>query len=57
MTQCSRNGLPVNTEWPVIFIPGPKCGSNLVAFHISSFWTNIWLPEIKESESQIDSRS
>ena len=42
-----RSGLPVNTEWLVIFIPGPKCGLNLVDFHL--YWTSIWLPEIKES--------
>ena len=26
----------MNTEWLVIFIPGPHCGLNLVAFHIYS---------------------
>ena len=37
----------MNTEWLVVFIPGPKCGLNLVAFRIYS-WASIWLPEIKE---------
>ena len=37
-----KDGLPVITEWLVIFIPGPKSGLNLVAFHIYS-WTSIWI--------------
>ena len=36
----------MNTEWLVIFIPGPKSGLNLVAFHIYS-WTSIWLSYLR----------
>ena len=38
----------MSTERLIIFVPGLKCGLNLVAFHIYS-WTRFWLPEIKES--------